>query len=100
MMLKKEFLWCGVLASALMLGCTYPSSQVVSGGSRASVLVQGAENADIYLDGLKIGVVKHPAEAIFVNEGPHVLEVQRNGAVIYTEKVLLSIGESKNITVR
>ncbi|MGH8616929.1 MAG: hypothetical protein ACREUW_04510 [Burkholderiales bacterium] len=92
---------CGVVI--LLASCSVPDTNVRTGSPRPALVIKGAPmGAIIVVDGLEVGVSEqydgNPG-ALVVEEGVHVVEVRRAGQVIHSERIFISNGETRTITV-
>jgi hypothetical protein len=67
------------------------------------IYVKGApEGAVLYVDGLSVGLASQfdgNPKVLIVEEGTHVVELRRGSAVLHTEKVFVSNGESRSLSI-
>jgi hypothetical protein len=97
----KPVLATGVLL--LLSACALPQTTVRSGSSQPGLVVTGAPSgAVLYVDGLAMGQASqfdgHP-RVLAVLRGPHEVEVREGSAVLYHNKLFMSSGETRTVTL-
>ena len=94
---------CGI--AVLLLGCagSMPETRVISGSDRPALLINDAPaGASLFVDGLAMGDAQkydgHP-NTLRVESGVHQIEVRLGSSVIHQEKVFVSNGETRPVTI-
>ena len=90
-----------LLVSLGLMSCSYPVSQVTINDNRPTVLVKNAPKASaLYVDNvLVMAEMTTPPKAVILTSGTHLIEVKHNGNTIFSEKLFLSDGTMKTLTV-
>lgn len=90
-----------LLLTLTMAACSYPVSQVSITDNRPALLIKNApKDAVLFVDGVQAtAALTTPPQAILLPSGTHNIEVKTNGNTIFSEKVFLSDGTIKTLTV-
>jgi len=92
-----------LMAAFLLNACALPETTVKTGSPRPKLAVQGApDGAELIVDGLSMGAANRfsgKPNVLIVEDGVHQVEVKSAGSIIHSEKVFISSGETKVITV-
>ncbi len=92
-----------IFVALFLVACALPETGVRTGSPRPTIFIKGADKGlDLYVDGLKIGAAdlyNGDPKVLVVEEGAHIVEIKRGGAVVHSEKTFVSNGESRGITV-
>jgi hypothetical protein len=92
-----------VLTAALLTACALPETAVKTGSPRPAIYIKGApEGAQLFVDGLAMGTASEfngAPKILVVEEGTHAVELRHGNAVLHAEKVFVSNGESRAISV-
>jgi len=89
---------------ALLSACTLPETTVRSGSaSPPSLIVKGAPaGSTLFVDGLLVGPAPDfngSPKVLAVLEGVHNVEVRSGAAVVFSEKVFVSKGETHVVRI-
>jgi hypothetical protein len=94
---------CLLFVAAFLTACALPETSVKTGNPRPAIYVQGApQDTLLFIDGLLMGAsgdFNGAPKTLLVEEGVHLVEIRRGNAVLHTEKVFVSKGESRLISV-
>lgn len=94
-----------ILTAVVLAACSYPRSDVTSGGEKPTLAVQGlsvSSEAELIVDGLSYGMAaKYDGkdEALVLDPGVHTVEIVDRGQVIFSQKVLLTTGTMRVVDV-
>ncbi|WP_198969620.1 hypothetical protein [Xylophilus sp. ASV27] len=91
------------MMAAVLTACAMPETSVRTGSPRPAIFVKGApEGATLFVDGLAMGAASQfngTPQTLRVEEGVHLVEVRSGNAVLHSEKLFVSNGESRGVTV-
>ena len=91
------------LAAALLTACALPETAMKTGSPRPTIYVNGApDGTQLFVDGLPMGAAGEfngVPKVLVVEEGTHAVELRRGTSVVHAEKVFVSNGESRGISV-
>ncbi len=92
-----------IIVAGLLSACALPETSVRTGSPRPAIFIKGApEGSVLFVDGLAMGPAARfngAPQTLLVEEGVHVVEVRRANAVLHTEKVFVSNGESRGLSI-
>jgi len=92
---------CGI--ALVLASCALPDTNVRTGSPRPTLVIKGAPiGAVVIIDGLEIGPTENydgNPGALVVEEGVHLVEVRRAGQVIHSERIFISNGETRTVSV-
>lgn len=93
----------GVAMSLLLGACALPETVIKTGSSRPQLVVKGAPaDTVLVVDGHSMGSASRfngDPNVLVVEPGGHQVEIQRSGNVVHVEKVFVSDGETRTITI-
>jgi len=96
--------WMAAALAALVSACALPATEVRTGAVRPALAVQGAPaGASLYLDGILMGEAgkyNGVAQKLLIEEGVHRVEVKQGQAVLLTQQIFASSGETSTVTVQ
>jgi hypothetical protein len=91
-----------LLLANLLSACALPTTRVQAGAGRPTLIVHGAPaNATLSVDGLELGLASQyngKPNSLLIEEGVHRLELRQGGAVLMTQKIFASNGETTKFT--
>jgi hypothetical protein len=96
--------WIPTLGLSLgIAACSYPVEQVRTTDERPGLLVQGApQGATILVDGLAAGSANGAGggpQVIRIEPGTHSIAVSANGQTLLNERIFVSGGATKTLTL-
>jgi hypothetical protein len=92
-----------VLIAASITACALPNTNVRAGAVRPTLVVKGApDSAALYVDGVAAGRAAEfdgVTKVLNVEEGSHQVEIRIGDSVIHKERIFISSGEARVVTV-
>lgn len=91
-----------IVMMSLVIGCSYPTTQVRVTDERPTIAIQGAPaNAVLYVDGLNMGLANtfNGSQLLILEPGTHKIEIKSQEKTLLSEKVFLGEGTAKIFSV-
>lgn len=87
----------------LLSACALPDTTVKTGSPRPTLIIKAAPADSILIvDGLAMGAAAQfngEPNVLILEEGAHQIVIKQAGAIIHTEKTVISNGESRTVTI-
>ena len=92
-----------LVVAILLIACALPNTGVHTGSIKPTIYVRGAsEGEQLYVNGLLMGTATQfngDPNVLIIEEGANLVEIKRDGLTLHSEKIFISDGESKAITL-
>ncbi|NVK17146.1 MAG: hypothetical protein HWE30_00470 [Methylocystaceae bacterium] len=97
----KNFL--AIAAVIILSACSYPHTNTTTVNDEPTLVFEGTSStAEVYLNGLNVGLAANyngEPNSLIVPRGTHQLEIRDNGTIILSEKIFVSDGSVKTISL-
>ena len=92
-----------ITLAVMLTACALPETKVTTGSNRPALAVKGAPaNTTLHVNGLVMGSASDfdgAPKVLLVEEGLNQVEIRRGNTVVHQEKVFVSNGETRTVTV-